>query len=473
MFFIKIHPIIIFDTDDWYYSFANRGAYPISSAWNPTRVLPETIMPFVLLFGTNILSIFSDNYINNVIVINSIVVSSFILLYVYSFYNLLKEKFKLNILYNFSITILFILLHFLIFRNANANNLYMFYSLDACCYYYYLIPGLLNMSLVMNYVTYKKFYFKDNIFRTSIMFLLCYLSIFSNLFHSIILASFIGTGLLIELIDKKILSKSNFKFDKIKEFLINNIDKFIILFAWLLVQLFELKGGRASSLNSNLGFIVMFKNSIKDLIGVYGLLNKTFIKISLFTLTAGIFIIFKKRLYKDKIFINSICSMLITVLYLLLVCSKAGSWYISRPDVLISILTYIFVFICFVLSYILKKYKRLFIIVPTLLFILYFEINTSDTTFRESNILNLPYEDCIKINNEIINQIKEASYNDLNIIYIPKFDSNDNWPIAFYGHQWIIESLNKHGVIKNKFIGNFEISKSYYGKVMGGENYEK
>ena len=466
IFFTKVHPIILFDTDDWCYSFFSRVAYPARKLWNPTRILPETIMPIVLLFGNIILSIVSDNFITNTIIINAITVSFFILLYIYSFYNLLKNKLNLKTSYNICILILFILLHFLIFRSANINNNYMFYSLDACCYYYYLIPGLLNASLVMNYMVYDKFYFKNKLIITSLLFLMCYLAIFSNVFHSIILATFVGARLLFKIIQEKILSKNNFKIQRVLEFIKKNIFELIILISWVLVQLFEIGGGRAKSLESNNSFFILFKNSVSEFIKVFNQFNGAFTIILIVSLVIGIYLLFKNKLYKILNVKNSLLALFLSIVYLLLLCSKAGTWYITRPDVLIGIFFYLFILICLVFAYLIKKYNELFILLPTILFILLFEINTSTKTFKEPNVLNIDHQNVIYINEKIVSQIKDASVGKTKVIYIPKFTSNDNWPIANYGTNWIVESLYKHGVINNIPEVVFEINEDYFKEIM-------
>lgn len=55
IFFTKLHPITISDTDDWTYLFINRKAIPLWKNWNPIRILPEVLMPLISEISTYIL----------------------------------------------------------------------------------------------------------------------------------------------------------------------------------------------------------------------------------------------------------------------------------------------------------------------------------------------------------------------------------------------------------------------------------
>ena len=51
VFYTYFHPLYIFDTDDWTYIAANRVPLPSTDAWNPTRILPEVLMPLTASLG--------------------------------------------------------------------------------------------------------------------------------------------------------------------------------------------------------------------------------------------------------------------------------------------------------------------------------------------------------------------------------------------------------------------------------------
>lgn len=47
LYYIVIHPLIPYNSDDWMFMSANRIALPSIHAWNPSRVFPEFLMPLV------------------------------------------------------------------------------------------------------------------------------------------------------------------------------------------------------------------------------------------------------------------------------------------------------------------------------------------------------------------------------------------------------------------------------------------
>lgn len=62
IWFSAIHPIVVFDTDDWAYSYWHREAYPIWGHWNPARVFPEVFMPIITSIGAWLIYPLSGDY---------------------------------------------------------------------------------------------------------------------------------------------------------------------------------------------------------------------------------------------------------------------------------------------------------------------------------------------------------------------------------------------------------------------------
>ena len=183
-----------------------------------------------------------------------------------------------------------------------------------------------------------------------------------------------------------------------------------------------------------------------------------------------IIIVIKKKLYKNKYIITLSATACIVLIYLILVSAKSGPGYITRPDVLLGLVFFIFIAISSVFTLLSKKFKIMSTILPLLILIMFFEINTNGKTFKESNILNLSHESCLKIDDIIIKQIKTAVdlEKDEVTLYIPKIESEtkDNWPIATYGVDRIANALYKHGVIKRNIKVNYNFSDELYKGIL-------
>ena len=93
-FFSTVHPIVISDTDDWLYSYEARNAIPIVHLWNPTRVLPEILMPFVTrICAYGIYPFFKSTGIFHCLTVTyAITVSLFQLLLLFQLSKLLKHN---------------------------------------------------------------------------------------------------------------------------------------------------------------------------------------------------------------------------------------------------------------------------------------------------------------------------------------------------------------------------------------------
>ena len=465
IFFAKVHPIILFDTDDWYNSIFTRGAYPIIGEWNPTKVLPEILMPFVVTYGNYFMSLFSNNFIYNVIYVNSFVISLFITIYVSLFYKLLRKRNNSHQVTNILITIIFIIFHFLIFRSSKIDSYYMFYAMDMSCYYHYLIPVLLNCSLVMFYLNNDSFIYKDSKIKTSFMLLILYLSMFSNIYSNIVLTTFIGITLLYKVIDSKLLKKKNFKKKNILKFLKENTIELSIIIVWIITQILEYGGGRAK--------VLMHNESLKKIFiklgSVFKNLNTSFIIVLILCLIIGIIYFIKNKLYKNRKVIICILSMVLTFIYIILLTTKTGAKYIERMDVLFGFIFFIFIFMSFTIFYIMKKYDKLLLCLPLITIILFFETSSLRTSsnniypkYRESNLYNIPHDVYIKVEELIMNQIKENIDNPGATIYIPYTTADNNWPIIKDDAYRITYGMYKHGLIKKYVEFEYVISKEFY-----------
>ena len=150
IFYSVIHPLIPIDLDDWSYIIKNRILLPIWGAWNPVKIFPEFFYPLMSSIGAYVFYSLNIDYLQSQCIIHSIVVSLSITGYTLSFLHFIRRKFELSSSTVYMLSILFLMLHFLIFRTEETNNIYMFYANDVNCYYNYIIPDLLCSSLVLS-----------------------------------------------------------------------------------------------------------------------------------------------------------------------------------------------------------------------------------------------------------------------------------------------------------------------------------
>lgn len=458
LFFIQVHPLVIWDTDDWLYISYIRKAIPIWHNWNPSRVFPEIFMPMCAYLGIKCIMPITNDYIFSLMIIFGIVLSGFITIYVLSFYNLARKKMKMSIGNAIMVSILFLLLHFLIFRCGENQNTYLFYSPDVTCYFYYVIPSLLNLTLVMILES-KELTFnsetKVNWLKVGGWVLLIYLAIFSNLFSSYIIAIWAGIKLFYNMIIEKNIKT------------VENIMYILILCAWGGSAIYELSGGRAENLKDD-SFINNVKQTILYLKQMVGKVNRFLLLISLVFVLSGIFGFIKKKWndYEKKMFVISTMCMILSVIFLILLSAKSQSDYIMRGDVLIGVSYFAFIILMININVIIREYKITLTIFPLLMVIAFFEIHSGPRTFAESNVSGIDSNICKNIDADIIEQITQAvnEGQEKMELHIPK-TPGDNWPFGTYGANRFSYSLYMHGVISKQIetvmVQDEEINKKY------------
>lgn len=470
IFYTQIHPLIPYNSDDWTFMSANRIALPNINAWNPSRILPEILMPLFSNIAAYVVFPLSHDYIGAQNIVHTCVVSLFITFYVYSFYHLIRKRFEVTHKHSIVYSLLFLMLHFLVFRNAETFNVHLFYSDDLTCHYFYLIPNIINAILVMSLL--ENNWFQSNNFsslKKGIIIFILYLAICSNLYSSNIFVIFVGCQLLLELVISQDYKK------RIKYFFKNNSYPVIIILFWLFVNVLELLGPRSAYLaqqaNSS-DFISLVDTSIKTFFSVS--LNKLFIAYLCFMITFIGYRFVKEKKLPIYIYILFF-SILVSFLYIIIVSAKANPTYSSRADILFAV--YFPIILLIVLSFIefQRQYSIVMKILPILLLITFSQINRTSPTFRDLRInSNINGDYTIKtlknVDNIMINQIVNADINNANdslFVVVPHVsDDEKNWPyLLIYnnGYNSITKTLYKHGLIQKirpgKFVVGDDLSK--------------
>ena len=152
IFFYRIHPIVLYDGDDWTYISYSRAALPSTKFFNPCRIFPEVFMSLCGSIAAFAVYPVTGQYMHAQTLVMAIAYSVFISLYVRELVMFLQKKFRLNYTGLLSIAVIFLIFHFMAFRTENSGNTYLFWSKDATCFFYYNIPILMNLILSMRII---------------------------------------------------------------------------------------------------------------------------------------------------------------------------------------------------------------------------------------------------------------------------------------------------------------------------------
>ena len=455
-FFSSVHPIVPFDSDDWLNSILERPSYPSLDYWNPTKVFPERFEPFVsTLAGYLIVPIVGD-YISGLIFGNAIVVTLFILFYLFSVQKYIESRFYLSRLTTHTLIIIFVLFHFIILRSSAQCNEHLWYSNDSNCYYHYIIPHMLCACLVLWLMQHNIRNVRCG--RTiATLLVMTYLALCSNLYSVVILIAYIGAVLLLDL-----------KTTKLTSYIRRNSPYLIVIILWGIIQLMESSGKRANTY----GFL--HKPLIHSLaVTIYHFLtiryNLWFLFVAFLTLVGVKWHEYKRHrslLYIDihgKIFILAFC---LSATYLILLSSRVNPGYIQRGDVIFEFAFFFFLLLIIAIAYLFKHFKHFWLAAPLLLIFMLFQINTSGRTFKDVCEQYPPnLQGSILFDKEVVRQTldAEAAGQDSVVINVPKYKDSENWPIAtignkseYYGIAFYKHNLTKR-IIKTIFIPSYEI----------------
>ena len=454
IFFRVIHPLIVFDTDDWWYIYFSRKAIPMPGTWNPARVLPEILMPLVSEIASYTLYPITNDFIGSLATVHALVVSLFVIIYIYSFYKLCRDVFCDSVTIAMSCSLLFYMLHFLVFRVNENANIFLFNAHNVTCYFYYVIPVMLNASLVMWMLNRKWFNASINKatpFLKGVYYLLIYLAVFSNLYSSVIIVTYAVADILIDL-KKGVRSK---------------IYQIISIALWIISAVFEMFGGRAKDVyDANITLFGELKKTLKLLFTIFSKVNTGFLLITI--IAFGVLVYFVVVHRENSLYYKLIIAGFMTLAFEVLLCAVTGFARINRPDVLIAFFFFFFVLLCALICTFLEEHTKLLIIAPIVLLVIFFEINTEGVTFIEANTPNINSKIAEQISRDIVKQITSAEQNGESEItlYVPKWNSDDNWPHGMYGADRFAKALYKHGVLNKKMVVHMVPSEEMYLKYM-------
>ena len=444
IFFIVIHPVAILDTDDWTNIHQRRLPIPVIGAWNPIKVFPEIFMSVVSYAGAYIIYPILGRYCFSLSVSNGLFICFILTVYFYEFYLLISEKYDLAPVKNILMTILFICLHFIIVAHPGTDNIFLFYSLDLTCIYHYTLCTILNASLVMHMIRLGGYHSLSGLSKRHrlLIFIWTYLAIFSSLYTNVIIAVYIGVELLTNLI--KDCSAHTFK---LSDYCRTNKPLLIVLGVWLSSLFFETTGGRSEGKESD--FLASLLDSFKNVGTWLGSFNLIFLII-----LCAVFVlwIIKVKNKNTDVTVKYLLAFVLTTLYIVLLSTVVNSTYVSRVDVNIAADFWLLLMFMLALCKLSAIIRGSDLILGGLVIVSVISTALVINTYQESNYINLPYQKCEALADDIIAQFKEAEQNGLEEfdLIVPKFSTENNWPYNIAQSDDFSKAMYRHGITKYK-----------------------
>ena len=462
-FFVFAHPIVVLDTDDWFYIYYTRPPFPDAGLWNPTRILPEVLMSFVSMLSVHLLGPLAHG--DPILALSwgfAAAVSAFFGLYCAAFLRFVHSRLELGGWKALCLGALFVIFHFVTFRSKTSGNAYLLACSGANCFFYYVIPALLSGAVILFLLTEdltEDFFAGNRIGAKAVFLAAAYFCIFSNLFESVMLAIFCGARILFSLLKKEKRT--------LRALLRENGMRALIVLAWLISLVYEAKGGRAGSLPVSEPLPAALAAGCRELAAWVLKLNRAAaVVFAVILAAAAILLLIRRR--KGSPPHGTLAPELLVGgalmgVYTLALCARTGAWRMSRPEVLLGCMFFFLVFLSVAGAYILKTREKSALLLPLLVLLLFFEIDTRGTTFQESITVDWTPEQCFAVSRDIVSQLKEADRSGAQeiVLRVPKTNSENNWPFAFYGADRYSAALCKLGVTSRRIKTTLQPSEEY------------
>lgn len=465
IFYIHVSPMVIYNMDDWYFTYYTRKPWPVWGGWNPTRVLPELLMPFTARLSVWMINPIMGNFVRSVELGMSIMLSLIVTAYAFFFFQMTGKKTTEH--RAMLLTVLFLVLHLLVFRTKskqNDNLLSGYY--DATTFFFYLIPAVWNGSLVMYFISAD--YFKNRKDQSpgirAAVLLAAYLGIFSNIFQSGILAIYTALDLLSRLMKGK---------DKERFHLKDAGFHLLILIGCAVSLVFEFFGKRSRQIGTR--NLPALKNQMIDagkrLLVRLEDMNPLFVFLFLIALICLICRFLTKKKNSGMETVEKESLMLLAGAFLLLIyewvlCGASETGYVTRGDVLVCPFFCMFLFILSQIGWMCSKVRLAQIAILLTVFICFFSLFTKGRTWKNRTNGGIEPSVARQVTQDIVDAVLEASASRKESVevQVPDF-GGDNWPIALYGGSHVSQALYNHGIIakpiKVAFVPAKELNEKY------------
>ncbi len=462
-FFIKISPLIIFDFDDWDLMGTIRVPFPIWKGWNPTRVMPQMLLNLCGFLAGRVFYplLGSRNYIYAITVSAAFIMSSFIMIMLLAAFYFFRDRLKCEKKKALCCELLFLIFHFAIFRNRGNSNC-LFHAADLCCIFFYTLSGIVNITCVLIFLQSKRSMLERfcnwRIYRKVEFLLLVYGALFSNLFHSGIIVTFCVARVIVDLLD---YLKESRKKELLRIFCKRELIEICVIFAYGIVLLFEVNGGRAAIVSDGGGFDI--GTSLLQLRIMICAIAKPFMLISVVSFIGILFnrIVLYSKFDKEEKDIFDVYRMLIISLgfltvFLLLLCAKIP--YFARIEASYGVWSELSILIVIAMIVTLKNSKVGMIVIAAIctLCSIY-----PDGRYMISTMDETSYETCYEMDTYFVNTIYDAFTNGKEevVMEIPDYTGTSlEWAFGDNLGNAISKNMLKFGII-NKPV-NVKIKKN-------------
>lgn len=445
LFFLQAHPITVYDTDDWLYLGYARSLLPDMQEWNPARILPELLIPFCSAAAAQLVYPFTRDLMGALSLVYGVVVSLCITGYVVLFALFLMRRVKASPAAAAVGSALFLLLHFLIFRYEGYQNEYLFRAADSTCYFYYIIPTLLNLSLVFlleSCPRLTRWTAPDHPLQTGLVVFAVYFAVFSNLFSSHLLAIWAGLGLLgaaARLRGQRPLP--------LRQLARDQLCPLTVLALWGVSALCEGFGGRAQY-PTDTPFPTSLVETCYHLKNTLARCNPVFwaaVALTVALCAAQLAADWRHHRPLNRFFAllgQAVCFTALSGVYLLLLCAKVASYYSSRSDVLLGLLAPVLAVGCALLSWLLTRHLGGLAVAPLCLCLLFCQCNTTAVTYRDSVYEASCWQSARAFSSGLVEQVLEADRRGVDevSVSIPCY-GGDNFPLTSDRGQTIGDTL--------------------------------
>jgi len=447
VFFTQVHPFVVYDGDDWRYIAYTRQALPNWNEWNPSRVFAECFAPMTGYFAAYVLFPLLGDYFRALTVAAALLTSTMITGYLYVFYRMVRgtEDGRFRAL---ALTAIFLFFHFLIMKTERTGNPHMFSTANFTCLYYYVMPMLLNGALVMLVAwqgRLEEIYRRTTPIQAGFLSFWIYFAVFSNVFQSIIFPAFLGVYVLYDFLAQRGMP--------IRSWLRGHRAELVVLGVWLFSLAIEMRGGRAHAIGQDffhLPFGAVWQTALSSIHHVNaGVVGAGLVFIVLAAVSA-----WRRRGDADGrrtlgVLAASFAGMVLTFVFLFLVCAKAGPGYFGRADVFSSVLFFLVFAIVYAMDALVRRYPALVKALPIVTFVVMIAAMNPNRGFHESTSGGLPAQTCYAVDADILQQVLDAQATGATqaTIHVPLGNGASNWPHDFFLKNVLRNTLTRHGLL--------------------------